>query len=83
MVQDIQALDTALSSLGDGVTALNTGVQKLADEVTALIAKIGTGTTPADLTNEVTAIQSMAAAISDDSTKLQAAIDAAKQVTGA
>lgn len=75
-------LDTAITAVGAGVTAVTAKVQAVTDAVLALVSKITGGATAADLTQEITALQAMASALADDSTKIQAAIDAAKPVTG-
>lgn len=81
MAQDQAALDTALTALGMSVTSLAALVNTVVAEVAALIAKIQANP-GVDFTNEITALNSMAANIGTDAAAIQAAIDTAKPVTG-
>lgn len=64
-------LDAAIAAEDVTVQAIAASVSKIATDVTTLLAKIAAGSTPADLTNEVTAVNSHAAS-------LQAAADILK-----
>jgi hypothetical protein len=81
MADNQAALDTALTALGTAITNEDSGVTTIIAEVTALIAKVQANPT-GDFTSEVTALNSMAADLTTQATNLQAAIAAAKPVTG-
>lgn len=72
-------LDAAIAAEGATVTQLATVVTKIAADVTALLAKIAAGSTPADLTNEVTAINAQAAVLSTAAQQLTDADTAANK----
>jgi len=96
MAQDQAALDAAIKALSDidtqtlaAVTAEDAGLAALITAVNALIAKIKGGATAADLTNEVTAVNSLTsgltpvvADLTTQTANIQAAVAAAKAITG-
>ena len=63
MAQGITDLDAAIKAEDVTVQLIATSVGKIAADVTALLAKIAAGGTPADLTVEVQAVTSHAAAL--------------------
>ena len=75
-------LDNAIKALATLVTGEDALIGNIITEVTALIAKVQAGATPADLTTEVTALQSMASDLQTQTANLQASVTAAKGVTG-
>lgn len=77
-----QDLDTVLTALGDEVTKLSTSLADVVTQVTNLITKIQNGSTGPDLTNEVTALQSMLSTLQTQQSNVDAAVTAAKGVTG-
>jgi hypothetical protein len=81
MAQDQAALDSALTALGTIITSEDAGIVSLVDEVTALIAKVQTNP-GGDFTNEVTALNAMAADIKTQADNIQASVASAKGVTG-
>ncbi len=75
-------LDVALTAVSNVITNEDAGITALIAEVTALIAKVQAGANPADLTTEVTALNSMATDLTNQVNSIQASIGAAKPVTG-
>ena len=81
MASDLTALNSALSTLGTDVGSLGTGVTNLVAEVTALIKLVQANPT-VDYTQQVTALNSMAATLVTNAQTIQAAATAAKPTTG-
>lgn len=75
-------LDAAIKAIGDLITSEDSGITAIITAVNALIAKIQSGATPADLTTEVTAINSMVADITTQAANIQAALAKSKPITG-
>lgn len=72
-------LDAAIAAEDVTIQAIAASVTKIAADITALLAKIGTGTPPADLAAEIQAVQShtdalktAAASLADADTKANA-----------
>lgn len=75
-------LDSAITALGTAVTNEDSLLATLITAVNTLISKVQAGATPADLTTELTAINSMASDITTQAGNIQASLTAAKPITG-
>lgn len=75
ILKEIKIMAVDQATFDTDLTTLTTDVATLADLVTQLIAKIGTGTTPLDLTSEDTSVNTSDATV-------QASIAASKTALG-
>ncbi len=82
--QKENTMPQTLQDLRDAITALDTKIDEdltqtgqIIVAVNALIAKIGTGTPPADFQAEVDAVNALITKLTSDNPAVQAAIDAA------